>query len=156
MTPGWVPIPVDYLPLVALTPGLKNTFWAICSFAFGDHTGCYPSQAAIAKRAGCSGWTVKLHIRRLASLGLVQVIRRGRRNYYLLPHKAKGMAWADSIRECVASLPPDVHVYKSLKQFLAEERGKARFTDRELRRVREDMRTWADESDEAEVTGKTV
>lgn len=147
MTPGWTPLVTDYLPLEALTPGVKNTFWAICSFAYGGKVGCFPSQATIAKRAGCSLRTVGVHVQRLVSLSLLIVIRKKRRGYYyLLPHKAKGKSWADSIADCVANLPPAVHEYKSLKAFLAEERLKPRFTDRELRKVKQDIREWGEES----------
>lgn len=131
---------VDYLALEALTPGLKNTFWAICSFSYGNNTGCFPSQEAIGLRAGSSQRTVGIHVRRLASLGVLLVIRKGRRDYYVLPHKVKGEKWAASIARQVASLPPTVHEHKTLKQFLAEERSKPRFTARELRKVKADIK----------------
>lgn len=90
--------------------------------------------------------TVGIHARRLASLGILVIVRKGRRNYYLLPHKVKGLAWVKSIAKQVASLPPAVHEYKTLKAFLAEERLKPRFTDRELRKVKQDIREWGKEA----------
>lgn len=145
VTPGWTPIVNDYLPLKALTPGLKNTLWAISSFAVGDRTGCGPGHDAIARRAGCSRPTVSIHIKRLASLSVIEVVKTRRGYYYILPHKAKGVPWVASIARQVASLPPAVHEYKSLKQFLAEERAKPRFTARELRKVKADLNRWGEE-----------
>ena len=88
---------------------------------------------------------MSIHIRRLVSLSLVTVIKEGRRNYYLLTHKAKGKALADSIRIGIKELPPCVHEYKTLKAFLAEERAKPKFTERELRKVKQDIKEWGGE-----------
>ena len=140
MTPGWTPLVNDYLPLKALTPGLKNTFWAICTFAYGDKVGCSPGHAAIAKVAGCSRPTVSIHVKRLISLSVLIVVRTRHGYHYILPHKVKGLAWVKSIANQVANLSPAVHEYKSLKAFLAEERAKPRFTYRELRKVKADIR----------------
>lgn len=146
MTPGWTPLVVDYLGLEALTPGLKNTFWAICSFAYGERVSCFPTVIVIGKRAGCGARTVGVHVKRLASLGILIVVRQGRRNHYILPHKVKGQSWSESIARQVASLPASVHEYKSLKAFLAEERAKPRFTSRELRKVKADIKEWGQEA----------
>jgi len=87
----------------------------------------------------------------LVSLGILTTIKNRHRRgyYYLLPHKVKGESWTVSIAKQVASLPPEVHEYKSLKQFLADEKAKPRFTERELRLVKADMRRWVTEERDA-------